>query len=122
MALGLSASSFPFWLSWLVKKTNPRASTPFRRTIRAEGTPVRVAVARVMASGSGSPVARASANHRWNWTIGSGSTSASRNPAPSAVEAMLLEVDAHAARRKAEDLLDGIRIGHIVEIEQLQGG
>src|SRR4051794_32835667 len=48
-----------------------------RRTIRAEGTPVRVAVARVMALGSCALALIASCSQRRNWRVGLGSTSRS---------------------------------------------
>ncbi len=54
-ALGLAASSVPLRLRRLVKKSNPRGPCAFSSTIRADGAPPGVAVARPMASGCGTP-------------------------------------------------------------------
>jgi len=80
-ARGFSRSWRAFSLSRLVKKTKPRSSKCFRRTVRAAGKPSAPAVASVMAFGSAKPPSIASRNQAVNCASGSDATSSSRSAA-----------------------------------------
>jgi len=65
----------------LVKKTNPRGSTPFSSTMRADGWPSRVVVPSAIAVGSTS-LSRTCSNQCANCLKGSGSDSVSLSGSP----------------------------------------
>src|SRR5215469_9841359 len=69
-ACGLAKSSFDLRLRRLVLKTKPRASSPFRSTILADGLPSEAVVANVIAWALGSPF-QASSSHRRKGVNGS---------------------------------------------------
>jgi len=76
-ARGFSESCLAFSLSRFVKKTKPRSSKCFRRTVRAAGKPSAPAVASDIALGSVNPASIASRNHNVNCVTGSDATSSS---------------------------------------------